>query len=299
YLNPAVTAALHVRRAGWFSAHQLGMQLLEKARQAGVQLLADRVSVVHTRGGRVSAVTTAGGQTIATNCLVNAAGPLLNQVAGLTGQQLPVQHERHLKLAFRDVHGVLDRAAPLVIWAGEQTLDLPDDERAGLQDDPELRFLTGRLPAGIHTRPEGGAESPIVIALWEYRDTRLPDGAAPVFPLPDDPLYADVVQRGLEQPLPGMRAYRDRLVRPAVDGGYYTCAPDNRPLIGPLPLPGSYALGALSGYGLMAAAAAGELLAAYLDEAELPGYAAACHPARFDDPGYLALAAALTDSGQL
>ena len=61
----------------------------------------------------------------------------------------------------------------------------------------------------------------------------------------------------------------------------------NRPLIGPLPIAGAYVNAAWSGFGLMGACAGGELLAARVCEAPLPAYAAAFHPARFDDPGYL------------
>jgi glycine/D-amino acid oxidase-like deaminating enzyme len=86
--------------------------------------------------------------------------------------------------------------------------------------------------------------------------------------------------------VPGLAAYLERMPRVTVDGGYYTRTRENRPLIGPLPVPGAYVLGALSGFGLMAAAGAAELLAAHLTGAALPGYAPAFHPARYDDPAY-------------
>ena len=44
---------------------------------------------------------------------------------------------------------------------------------------------------------------------------------------------------------------------------------------------------AYSGFGIMGACAGGELLAAHVSGTSLPAYAAAFHPARFDDPGYL------------
>ena len=51
-----------------------------------------------------------------------------------------------------------------------------------------------------------------------------------------------------------------------VDGGYYTKTPDNLPLIGPLPdaPEGVFVCAGLSGYGVMAANAAGELLARHV-----------------------------------
>jgi glycine/D-amino acid oxidase-like deaminating enzyme len=58
-------------------------------------------------------------------------------------------------------------------------------------------------------------------------------------------------------------------------------------------------LGALSGYGVMAAPAAGELLAASITGAALPEYAPAFLPARYVDPAYRQQVARWTDDGQL
>ena len=46
YLSERTIAAVHVRRAGWFSAQQLGMTMLEQARQHGARLLPGRVAGV-------------------------------------------------------------------------------------------------------------------------------------------------------------------------------------------------------------------------------------------------------------
>jgi glycine/D-amino acid oxidase-like deaminating enzyme len=58
-------------------------------------------------------------------------------------------------------------------------------------------------------------------------------------------------------------------------------------------------IGALSGFGLMASCAAGELLAAHLTGGELPGYAPAFQLERYQDPAYLRLLENWGDSGQL
>lgn len=79
--------------------------------------------------------------------------------------------------------------------------------------------------------------------------------------------------------------------RPVVDGGYYCKTQENRPLIGPLPVKGAYIIGALSGFGIMAAMAAGELLAKHIIGAELPDYASAFLLSRYEDPGYQRLLA--------
>ena len=84
-----------------------------------------------------------------------------------------------------------------------------------------------------------------------------------------------------------------------IDGGYYTKTGENRPLIGPLPVTGGFVIGALSGYGLMAACAAGELLAAHLAQRELPDYAPAFSLARYSDPEYNQMLMNWGNTGQL
>ena len=76
--------------------------------------------------------------------------------------------------------------------------------------------------------------------------------------------------------------------RGVVDGGYYCKTPENRPLVGPLPIGGAYVLGALSGYGIMASHAGADLLAAHVAGEALPDYAGAFLPSRYDDPAYRA-----------
>jgi len=84
-----------------------------------------------------------------------------------------------------------------------------------------------------------------------------------------------------------------------VDGGYYTKTEENRFLAGPLPVEGAYVIGALSGYGLMAANGAADLLADHVAGRPLPDYAPAFALDRYDDPAYRASLAAWGDSGQL
>ena len=72
--------------------------------------------------------------------------------------------------------------------------------------------------------------------------------------------------------------------RPYVDGGYYTKLKKNRPLIGPLKIPGAFVCGAFSGFGIMSACGAGELLARHITKSDLPDYADAFLPSRYEDP---------------
>lgn len=295
YLSRSVKAALHVRRAGWLSAQQLGIYLLNQARQNGVRLVEGRVAGVDLLGGKVHSVQLQDGRRIQTEIFVNAGGPFLAPVGRLLGVELPVTNELHLKLAFQDSHAALDRNSPLVIWSDPQALDWTDEEREALSEHPETLPLLNQLPSGVHARPDGGGGSQIALALWEYRTRR----QEPIFPIPEDPLYPEVALRGLARLIPKMQAYVERPPRPRLDGGYYTRTSENRPLIGRLPVEGAFVIGGLSGFGLMAACAAGELLAKTATGATLPGYAAAFALARYQDPGYLQKFDQMESAGQL
>jgi sarcosine oxidase, subunit beta len=297
WLADDTVAVLHARRCGWLSGQQLGMYLLERARDKGVRLLEGRVTRVETGGGRVVAVQvsgSAGTDTIATPRFVAAAGPMLPSVGRLLGVELPVFCERHAKVAFTDALGAMPREAPLTIWADPMRLPWSDDERADLARS-EHRRLLDEFPAGVHGRPEGAGESRAVLLIWTY-DV---EPVEPRFPVPFDPAYPEIVIRGMSRMIPAMAAYLARLPRAYVDGGYYTKTRENRFLAGPLPVEGAYLIGALSGYGLMSSSTAADLLAAHVTGAPLPRYAPAFTLSRYDDPAYRQQLASWSDSGQL
>ena len=75
---------------------------------------------------------------------------------------------------------------------------------------------------------------------------------------------------------------------------------ENRPLIGPMPVAGSFVIGAFSGFGLMVGCGAGDLLARHLTGAPLPEYAHAFTLQRYANPAYQRLLADWpSTSGQL
>lgn len=298
YLTDDTIAIVHARRAGWFSAQQLGMYLLERAREHGVRLLRARVTDVVVAGGRVQSVLLEGEKapaSISTDTFVNAAGPGVKDVARMVGVELPVFSELHIKVAFDDHLGVVPRHVPMVIWSDPTRLPWSEDEHALLAESEETRWLLDELPSGVHARPEGGADSDVLLILWTY-DT---EPVEPTFPIKIDPDYPEIALRGLSVMIPGMEAYFERMPPPELDGGYYTKTRENHPLVGPLPVEGAYIIGALSGFGLMASPASGELLAAHVTGADLPHYAPAFSLDRYQDPEYRALLESWGESGQL
>jgi glycine/D-amino acid oxidase-like deaminating enzyme len=278
FLTETAVGGLRVPRAGWFRARDLGQWMLEQARQSGARIVMDSVTEIHHGW-----VSLSDGTRIPASSIVIAAGPMAANVAGLAGLDLPLFSELHLKVAFRDHLGIVPRDAPMTIWSDTQTIDWTDEEREEL-DSMGRSDVLGEMPVFCHFRPEGGPESPYVVALWEYHDRVL----EPTWPLPDDSLYPEVVMRGLTTMVPGLGAYRDRLPESSVDGGYYTKTAENRPLIGPTEHDGVYLMAGLSGFGVMVAAGAADLLARHLLGKGLPGYSSAFLLSRFDDPQYLA-----------
>lgn len=295
YLSRDVVAVLHVRRAGWLSAQQYGMLLLEQAKAHGATLIEDRVVGVGTAAGRVERVHLASGSEIQTGVFVNAAGPLLAEVGQMLGLSLPVHHELHMKASINDTSVVVGRDAPLLIDVDPQFLCWTDEERAWLLDDEDTRWLLDELPSGAHVRPEGAGDADSILMLWDTRTHRVD----PVLPAPADVMYPEVAVRGLCKMLPGLAQYLERMPKPYLDSGYYTKTEENRPLACPLEVPGAYLFGAMSGFGIMAAAGLGELLAAQIVGSDLPAYAPAFDLRRYQDADYQAALASWGDSWQL
>jgi glycine/D-amino acid oxidase-like deaminating enzyme len=297
YLNEDTVGVLHVRNCGSLSAQQLGMYLLEEARAAGAKLISGEFTGIETTGGKLSGITienSSGRSQIRTQALVLSTGPHLKTTAAKLGADLPIVVEKHVKISIADHLGIIPRDAPLTIW--NDPIDLPwsDDEREMLAASPETERLLRTFPAGVHGRPIGAGDQ--VLMYWTY-DCEVSE--EPTFPIEPDPYLPEVTLRGMACMVPGLNTYLDPMPKPFVDGGYYTKTPDNRPLIGPLKIPGTYVCSAFSGYGIMASCAGGELLAAHVLGKQLPEYASAFKVERFDDPAYVARLSDLATSGQL
>ena len=276
FVTERATAMLHVRRAGFMNASKLGRYLLQRACASGVELMRDEVAEVVIANQRVTAVQLASGERIDTPTLVLAAGPLLPEWTDRLGLDVAIVNELHGKITFEDHDGVVPRDVPLMIW----------------NDTVDLREF-GTFPPAVHFRPRGERS---ILGIWTY-DAHVERATFPPTFAGD---YFDVVIRGLAVMIPDLTRYADQRSSALVDGGYYCKAPDNRPLIGPSAVDGAFVIGALSGFGIMASQAAGELLATHVLNLRQPGYAAAFRPSRFQDPEYLRVLATLDPkSGQL
>jgi glycine/D-amino acid oxidase-like deaminating enzyme len=281
FLAPNTVAVIHARRAGWLSAQQLGMVMLEAVREHGVSLLRGKVVGVNVGASRVRSVhVEQDGErhSLEVSHLVLAGGPMQKEMAQLMGIDLPIIAERHRKVSFADPGGIMC-TAPMLIWLDEQHLPWSHDERAVLAEGGDTQWLLGKFPAGVHGRPEGSGSTASLLLLFNHDH----GPCDVVFPLPEELHYAEIALRGMSTMVPGLEVYIGKGARPHVDGGYYIKTRENRPLIGPLPVEGAYVSGAFSGFGVMASCAAGDLLARHITERALPEYSPAFLPSRYQD----------------
>jgi len=297
YVTDRAVALLHTRRCGWFAAQQFGMYMFEQAVAQGVQHIKGRVERVEVEKNRIRSIKVSrngGVQEISTRMFVIAAGPLQKEVGRLIGVEIPVLCELHLKVMFNDPYRVIPRDMGLFIWNDPVTLPWSDDEKAALAESDETRWLLDELPVGVHGRPEGDGN--MIILQWSYHDAQL---ELPVFPIPLDQQLPEVALRGMATVIPGLAKYFDQIPKPFVDGGYYARTPENRPLIGRLPVDGAFIIGGFGGFGMQASCGASDLLAHHILHHELPTYAPAFLPSRYDDPDYQQLLGQWEASGQI
>jgi glycine/D-amino acid oxidase-like deaminating enzyme len=191
-------------------------------------------------------------------------------------------HELHAKVTFRDVLRALPRSAPFLIWSDPVVLDWPPEERMILAQSSNSAHLLERMPGGVHIRPVDGPAGDEVWLIWTYEN----HPRMPVWPPAYSDTYASAVMRAIGDMVPAMKGYGSDAMRGVVDGGYYCKTPENRPLIGPLAMEGAFVCGALSGYGVMAAHGAAELVAAHVTGGTLPDWSKWFLPSRYESPEY-------------
>ena len=266
---------IHIRRAGDIDSQQLGMHMLQEIRQAGAARMNGRVSAISRhRGFDLEIDSSTGPQRVYADVLIDAGGPFAGRVATMLGTELPLHNVFQQKIAFEDSRAAVPRDLPFTVDLDEIGFDWPEDVAGMLAEDPERAWLTGRLPGGRHCRPEGGAGGNWVKLGWAFNNM----SSEPQDDLANEPRldtqFAEIVLRATARMLPALSPYVD--VPPARYshyGGYYTMTEENWPLIGPLGVDGAFAVAGLSGFGSMAACAAGFTCAAWACGAPLPFYA--------------------------
>lgn len=291
----AVKTVVHIRRAGAISAQQMGLVMLERFKLAGGQVVSARVARIDSAQGFILHTSRAD-TGIKAERLVNAAGPFINDIARMLGTSLPVTNTLQQKIAFEDTAAAIPRQMPFSIDLDEQQIDWTDDERQWLADSEEYDWLTQQMPGAIHCRPDGGDHGRWIKLGWAFNNT---SAAATRQPLLTD-AFPEIVLHGAARLNPSLKTYYDQLPRAMHHyGGYYTLTDENWPLIGAMEIPDSFVVGAMSGFGTMAACAAGDLCARVMLQVDVPDYARALSPQRYNDQALMSQITALSRRGIL
>ena len=286
-LSPDVRYILHIRRAGDISGQQLGQWMLEAIGDAGGRRRSAEVSGIEPAGHGFSVSLRSGDETeeVRADRIVNAAGPFAGEIAAMLGTELPVTNIYQQKIAFEDHLGVVPRDLPFAIDLDDVHFDWSEEEREFLREDPATAWLTEPQRGGAHCRPEGGRDGKWIKLGWAFNR----EPSKPLTDLASEPTrhpqYPEIAMRAAARLQPALAAYLDDFpTRYSHYGGYYTMTKENWPLIGPLDnVPGAYIVGALSGYGSMASCAAGQLIANWIEDRDLPSFGPALSFARYSD----------------
>ncbi len=291
YADDAATV-IHIRRAGSFSAQQLGQFMLEAIRGQGARLLRAEVTGISAHSPFTLELASADGiKTIRADRIVNAAGPFVRDIGAMLGEDLPVQCVYQQKIAFPDRAAAIPRAMPFTIDLDAQTLAWSDEDRELLASEASSRHLIEPMIGGLHCRPDGAADGTWIKLGWAYNEK----ASDPHRDDPVDPQFPDTMLRGASRLHPALATYIGRLPRGARHyGGYYTQTEENWPLIGRMKTEGAFIAGALSGFGSMAACATGALCAAWVAGRPVPEYALSLGVHRYDDTALMARLAAMS-----
>jgi glycine/D-amino acid oxidase-like deaminating enzyme len=290
-----IKTVVHIRRAGSISAQQMGEHMLKEYKQKNGQRLKMEVGSIESADGFLVR-DKQDKMAVKAQQLVNAAGPYINDIANMLGTSLPVTNTLQQKIAFEDTAKCIPRKMPFSIDLDPQTIDWTDEETALLAESDEHAWLTKEMPGAIHCRPDGGDAGSWVKLGWAYNNTNAQAEREPSM----QDAFPEIVLRGAARLNPALKHYYGQLPRAMRHyGGFYTLTDENWPLIGPMDVDGSYVVGAMSGFGTMAACAAGDLCARVVSGSQLPHYAHALSLKRYNDTDLLAEIRSLSQRGIL
>ncbi len=294
--DKSLKTVVHVRRAGSVDSQQMGQFMLERFKAAGGELLPAHVESISLSENGFEVTSQDKSFRIKTTKLVNAAGPYVNEIAHLLNIDLPVTHTLQQKIAFEDTAKAIPRALPFTIDLDEQLIDWSADERAAIADDSTYGRYTELMPGSIHCRPDGGDRGNWVKLGWAFNNASSTPVPEPVL----NDFFPEIVVRGAARLNPALKLYCDSLPRRRRHyGGYYSMTAENWPLIGPMGVEGSFIAGAMSGFGTMAACAAGELCAQWVLDKERPEFAADLSLERYENAQLMTQLHALSSRGVL
>jgi glycine/D-amino acid oxidase-like deaminating enzyme len=297
FVTERANVMLHARRCGWMDSVGFGQAMLRAAKMgtgaedgSGAHVLQGKIcgfDISEDQVRRVHVARNSGGE-VALDCdaFVNAAGAWMQSINTLLapGAALPLTNEVHAKTILHDTSDVIPQdTAPFMVWRDATPMNWDEDTVEGLRelDDTSEGGIVNSAswlktqPGGQHLRPAGNGR---VLLLWEHMHRHISLPMVPDMPVSEFlEMYPQLCVTGLQEMVPALGGYDGCLGRgTTVDGGYYTVTPDARPLISPHGARNAFVCGGMGTYGLMGAAAAGELASLHVFGNGLPSYSGAC-----------------------
>ena len=239
---PAGSRTLHVPDTGYLDPSEIVAHWVAEARSANLEVMTGSpVTDVAVEGGAVARVETPAG-TIATDTVVDAAGPWAPQIAEMAGLSLPLRHNY----------------GPILV----------------LDADGELSLPFTAFPSKHYFREEGRGQvfAGRRGASYADADRENPDAARRIpesFPLEVEELVAESIPR-----------LADALVTNEWCG-MRTLTPDHLPLVGETAVDGFYVAAGLSGKGITLAPAVGDALSRLIAGGEVDPAVRELAPDRF------------------
>ena len=234
YLAPDTVALLHARRCGWFSGQQLGMYLLERAREHGVRARRGTRGGDRHAGGRVRGVRCAGRAAAARSGRTapsSRPGPSVHR-------RRPPARRRPADLLRAPREDRLQRRARChAAGRAHDDLGRSGDASPGRTTSAPSSAARRRIGASSRSCPRACTAGPRARARARPSSASGPTTSSrsePTFPLG---VRSRPTRRsccaGMARMIPALAPYLDRLPRCFVDGGYYTKTRENRFLAGP------------------------------------------------------------------
>ena len=113
-VDDLVLGSLNTRDEGYFDGYTVFDWFRRKAREAGVEYLADEVTGLDVSSGKVTGVRLASGRRVGCGTVVNAAGTRGAKVAAMAGITIPIEPRKRFNWVFQ-AETPLDRPLPLTI----------------------------------------------------------------------------------------------------------------------------------------------------------------------------------------
>ena len=292
YLDKKINKSVFIKKAGNIDVYALGSLMIKLARNNNTSLINGEIKgIKKSSGGFKIKINTE--EEINADKIIIAAGPFINHIAKMVGLQFPTYNTLQRKFIMPDPLKIIPHDMPFTIYADGQYLNWTEEEKELFRSEKNYHWLLQKFPGAIHIRSEPGGK---VKMGWAFQTAP----SDPQWETPLSNLFPQVVLKGATRFIPQFEQYEKNIPAPLIEyAGYYTRTKENWPLIGQTELENVYVIGALAGFGTMAACAAGELCANHVFENELPEYADYFHPARYDNPAILNEIHRIGSDGQL